>query len=94
VIRGFVALLLVTLAGCTSSPSPVLPPVELTPIDHPLPVTSRWRATLGYGVYNYYLKLRPVFDDRGIGYGADYTGFVTALRTASGAGCSSATCRC
>ena len=83
-IRGFILLLLVTLAGCTSSPSPVLPPVELTPIDQPLPVTSRWRATLGYGVYNYYLKLRPVFDDKGIGYGADYTGFVTAFRARDG----------
>ena len=83
-IRGFLVLLLATLAGCTSSPSPVLPPVALTPIDDPLPVRSVWRRTLGYGVYNYYLKLRPVFDDEGIGYGADYTGFVTAFRASDG----------
>ncbi len=76
---------LIALAGCTSSPSPVLPPVELTPIADPLPVVSRWRATLGYGVYNYYLKLRPVFDADGTGYGADYTGYVTAFRADTGA---------
>ena len=75
---------LAALAACSSSPSPVLPPVELTPLDHPLPVVSRWQATLGYGVYNYYLKLRPVFDSQGIGYGVDYTGYVTAFRARDG----------
>ncbi len=75
---------LIGLAACSTSPSPVLPPVPLTPIDNPLPVMSRWQATLGYGVYNYYLKLRPVFDDRGIGYGIDYTGYVTAFRARDG----------
>jgi len=84
-VRTFLLLtVLVALSACSSSPSPVLPPVELPPIDHPLPVISRWQATVGYGVYNYYLRLRPVFDDQGIGYGIDYTGFVTAFRARDG----------
>lgn len=71
------------LTACGSSPSPVLPPVELTPIQEPLRVETRWKGTLGYGVYDNYLKLKPIFSDN-IGYGVDYYGHVVAFDPRSG----------
>ncbi len=71
------SLLSILLAACSSSSS-VLPPVELTPIEKPLVVHTRWKNTVGAGVGENYLKLKPVFSN-GVGYVADYTGYVRAF---------------
>ncbi|NNF96143.1 MAG: hypothetical protein HKM94_04355, partial [Halobacteria archaeon] len=44
-----IALLMLSsiLLGCSVSPSPVLPPVELTSIDDPLYVRTNWNSIIG-----------------------------------------------
>jgi outer membrane protein assembly factor BamB len=74
---------LAILGGCSSSPSPMLPPVALTPIKPTLAVRVAWNGSLGYGVGDNYLQMRPVFD-QDTGYGADYTGYVRAFGIRSG----------
>lgn len=71
------------LLGCSASPSPVLPPVELMSIDDPLNVRTNWNSIIGSGVGGNYLKLQPVFDG-GTGYVADYTGYVRAFDVKTG----------
>jgi outer membrane protein assembly factor BamB len=76
-------LLSAILLGCTISPSPVLPPVELTSIENPLYVRSNWNSVIGSGVGENYLKLQPVFAGS-IGYVADYQGYVRAFEVITG----------
>ena len=71
------------LLGCTISPSPVLPPVELAPIENPLYVRSNWNSVIGSGVGENYLKLQPVFAGN-TGYVADYQGYVRAFEVTTG----------
>jgi len=71
------------LLGCTTSPSPVLPPLALTPIEKPLYVRSNWNSVIGSGVGENYLKLQPAFAGN-LGYVADYKGYVRAFDVASG----------
>lgn len=78
-----VLVLSAILLGCTTSPSPVLPPVELVPIENPLYVRSNWNSVIGKGVGENYLKLQPVFTGN-TGYVADYQGYVRAFDVATG----------
>lgn len=71
------------LLGCSASPSPVLPPVELTSIDEPLNVRINWNSIIGSGVAEKYLKLQPVFDGN-IGYVADHKGYLRAFDVKTG----------
>ena len=71
------------LLGCTISPSPVLPPVELTSIDDPLNVRTNWNSIIGSGVAEKYLKLQPVFDGS-TGYVADHKGYLRAFDVKTG----------
>ena len=71
------------LLGCTTSPSPVLPPVKLTPIENPLYVRSNWSSVIGRGVGENYLKLQPVFAGN-TGYVADAQGYVRAFEVTTG----------
>ena len=71
------------LVGCGSSPSPVLPPVELTALTNQINISRVWKFTAGEGVSDYYLKLRPVFE-KNIGYIVDYKGKLIAFNENSG----------
>ena len=83
-MKRFVLLLLSTiLLGCTTSPSPVLPPVELTSIEDPLIVRTNWTSVIGSGVAEKYLKLQPVFDGD-TGYVADHKGYTRAFDAKTG----------
>lgn len=64
---------LLVLTACGSSPSPVLPPVDLTPIKDPLEVSRQWKLSIGQGVSDHYLKLKPAFKND-TGYVIDYKG--------------------
>lgn len=81
--RSGLLVLSIILLGCTTSPSPVLPPVELTPIDDPLFVRSNWNSVIGKGVGENYLKLQPVFVGS-TGYVADHQGYLRAFEVMSG----------
>ncbi len=80
-----IALLVLSsiLLGCSASPSPVLPPVALTPIEDPLYVRTHWNSIIGSGVAESYLKLQPVFNGS-TGYVADHKGYVRAFDVKTG----------
>jgi len=83
-VKRFLVLVLSTiLLGCTISPSPVLPPVELTSIDEPLYVNVNWNSIIGGGVAEKYLKLQPVINGN-TGYVADHKGYVRAFDVKTG----------
>lgn len=71
------------LIGCGSSPSSVLPPVELTPLTNKLDISRQWKFTVGEGVNDFYLKLKPVFDKE-VGYVIDYKGHLQAFIVSNG----------
>ena len=81
--RAGLFILSLILLGCTTSPSPVLPPVELKPIADPLYVRQNWNSVIGSGVGENYLKLHPVFVGN-TGYVADYQGYVRAFDITTG----------
>lgn len=58
------AIAFLLLIGCGSSPSPVLPPVELTSLKNQIKISRIWKFTAGEGISDFYLKLRPVFNKR------------------------------
>jgi len=76
-------LALAGIAACSTPPTNVLPPVPLAGISEPLPVATRWKRSLGFGVYDNYLKLRPHFYQNR-GYGVDYYGKVIAFDPVTG----------
>ena len=71
------------LIGCGSSPSSVLPPVELTPLTNQIDISRQWKFTAGKGVSDFYLKLKPVFN-KDTGYIVDYKGHLQAFTIKSG----------
>ncbi len=71
------------MAGCGSSPSPVLPPVELTPLINQINISRLWKFKAGEGVSDYYLKLKPVFNNN-TGYIVDYKGLLQAFTVNTG----------
>lgn len=73
------------LAACSSSPSPLLPPVELEPLQNKLTISRQWIFTVGKGVSDFYLKLNPVIDkDNDKGYAIDYKGHLYAFKLTTG----------
>lgn len=78
-----VAVVFLILVGCGSSPSPVLPPVELTPLDNKINISHLWKFTAGQGVSDFYLKLKPAFR-KNTGYIVDYTGHLQAFTVDTG----------
>lgn len=71
------------LAGCGSSPSSVLPPLELTPLTNQIDISRKWIFSAGEGVNDFYLKLKPVFNN-GTGYIVDYKGHLQAFTVKDG----------
>jgi len=69
------------LAGCGSSPSPVLPPVKLSTVDNAFQIQRQWVHDFGDGAGDNYLKLSPVLD-KGILYTADFHGLLMAYNIA------------
>jgi len=75
----FVALVIL-LGGCSTSPSPVLPPVKLTAVNNAFVIQRIWTSDFGEGAGENYLKLTPVLEDNVL-YALDYQGQVTAFNT-------------
>ena len=71
------------LSACSGSPSPVLPPAELTPLDNKLTISRQWVFTVGEGVGDFYLKLKPVIE-KNTGYAVDYKGHLFAFNIKTG----------
>lgn len=78
-----ITIVFLLLAGCGSSPSSVLPPVELTPLKNKINVSHLWNFTSGEGVSDFYLKLKPVFN-KNTGYIVDYKGHLQAFTVNTG----------
>jgi outer membrane protein assembly factor BamB len=78
-----VASVFLFLSACGSSPSPILPPVALTPLKNEINISRHWGFTAGQGVGDFYLKLKPVFH-KGTGYIVDYKGHLQAFTIKSG----------
>lgn len=77
------AAIFLVLVGCGSSPSPILPPVELTPLNNQIKISRLWKFTAGKGVSDFYLKLKPVFN-KDTGYIVDYKGHLKAFTVNTG----------
>ncbi len=77
----FLGILL--LVGCSSSPSPVLPPVSLPVFKSSVAITTQWRSKIGLGARYFYLRYKPVFAGN-LGYTADYQGGVYAFDVKTG----------
>ncbi len=71
-------VLLASIAACTSSPSPVLPPKSLERVDNSIYINRLWSKRIGRGAGENYLRLEPVID-AGMMYSADYTGMLHAF---------------
>jgi outer membrane protein assembly factor BamB len=76
-------VVLANLLACSTSPSPVLPPVALQPLDNSFVIHKRWEAKLGDGASDQYLQLAPVIQ-HGNGYVADLHGHVAAFAVDTG----------
>lgn len=84
--RHFLLVLLavsIAAAGCSSSPSPVLPPTPLLKISDPKSVETLWFTRIGEGVGEQFIKLRPVFGSE-TGFGIDYKGNLLAFNVNNG----------
>ena len=81
----FISIVAISLVliGCGSSPSSVLPPVELTPLSNQINISRQWKFTAGEGVSDFYLKLKPVFNTD-TGYIVDYKGRLQAFVISDG----------
>ncbi len=78
-----IIVVFLVLSACGSSPSSVLPPVELTPLTNKINISRQWAFTAGEGVSDFYLKLKPVFKNN-TGYVVDYNGLLQAFTVTSG----------
>ncbi|MFO7603023.1 MAG: outer membrane protein assembly factor BamB [Gammaproteobacteria bacterium] len=73
----------VFLGACTSSPSPVLPPLMLAPLQPEIQVNSEWRRKIGTGVSDGYLHLPPAYS-AATAYALDAQGNLEAIHLDSG----------
>lgn len=71
------------LVACGSSPSPVLPPLALTPLKNQINISRLWKLKAGEGVSDFYLKLKPVFKGN-TGYVIDYKGYLQSFNIKTG----------
>lgn len=73
-------IMFLLVAGCSSSPSPVLPPVKLTAVKNEFSVRKLWSRDIGEGASDNYLKLTPAISGEQM-YTIDHKGTVTAFNT-------------
>ena len=78
-----VVTVILLLTGCGSSPSPILPPLELTKLNNQINISRQWKFKAGEGVSEFYLKLKPVFKNN-TGYIIDYKGHLQAFKVTNG----------
>ena len=71
------------IMGCSSSPSPVLPPVKLSPIESKVSFTEDWSGSYNEGVSDNYYFIEPVFYNNTV-YVVDYLGELSAIDQTSG----------
>jgi len=76
-------LVFILLISCTSSPSPILPPVALGALTNQVNVNLLWTQRFGDGVADNYLKFQPVAYRDSIIY-LDYEGRLTSVKKISG----------
>ncbi len=76
-------LILTGLNGCSSSPSPLLPPNQLEPMQDRIKVKYMWSRKVGDGVGDRYLKLPPVISENKM-YLLDHQGHLWCLSTKDG----------
>ena len=76
-------ILSVFLSGCGSSPSPVLPPIKLTPIKTEMSFNEDWSGSFGEGVSDNYYFIEPVFYEDKV-YSIDYRGALSAIEQKTG----------
>ena len=77
------ALVSTLLSACSSSPSPVLPPVKLSSIQNELNITHEWTRHIDQGASFAFLKLKPVIDGEKL-YSVDHTGLVKLSNLTTG----------
>ncbi len=82
-MRIFFFLIALIIVGCSSSPSPVLPPVSLPDFEPTASMVTEWRSDVGRGARYFYLRYKPVFDGD-TGYMADYEGTIYAFDVKTG----------
>lgn len=78
-----ILLAVVLLNACSSSPSPVLPPLMLKPLKPELRVVREWHRSIGSGVSDGYLKMPPAYS-KTTGYAVDAQGKLFALNIQTG----------
>ncbi len=84
IIRNIVLLCIAVLVtACTSSPSPVLPPVALASLTNQVKVKLLWTQRVGEGVGENYLKIRPAVVGNSIIY-LDYEGKLSTVNRDTG----------
>ncbi len=81
--KAIIILLFGLLSGCSSSPSPIEPPVKLEPLDNELRISSSWHRDVGKGVRHQYLRFEPIWNKE-IFYTVEYTGNIYAINSESG----------
>lgn len=78
-VISLVAIVLIFLAGCSSSISPIKPPKSLEKVENTFFIKQLWQFQIGDGVGDNYLRLTPVVNNN-ILYSVDHTGAVSAIR--------------
>lgn len=73
----FIAGISMLLGGCSTSPSPVLPPITLSTVKNAFPIQRVWQTDFGEGAGDNYLKLTPLLEKNTL-YTVDFQGLVTA----------------
>lgn len=65
----------IVVVACSSSPSPVLPPVKLTHVKNEVLITHDWTRQVDRGASFAYLKLKPVIEGNKV-YSVDHSGYL------------------
>ncbi len=80
IVKSLFIAFIILLGGCSTSPSPVLPPVKLTAVENAFVIKRIWETDFGEGAGENYLKLTPVLENNVL-YALDYQGQVTAFNS-------------
>ena len=81
--NSIVVILFGILTACSSDPLPVLPPMQLEPVENALRIHQQWATDIGTGVENQHLRFQPVWENDTY-YTVDYRGYLYAVAVNSG----------